>query len=126
MSTTVRIRYEQFEEMVRRGDFADTEERLELIFGEIRAMPAPDPPHEYATDTLNAWSFESLPRGTIWVRVQGSVGIPAVDSVPLPDRLWLRPLDYSKRRPLPEDVLLVIEVSDSTLSFDRGQNAKLY
>ncbi len=31
-----------------------------------------------------------------------------------------------KERPLAEDVLLVIEVSDTTLSTDRGKKAKIY
>ena len=65
MSTTVRISYDQFEEMARRGDFADAEERLELIFGEIRATPAPDPPHEYATDTIAEWSYDNAPRESV-------------------------------------------------------------
>ena len=38
----------------------------------------------------------------------------------------MRMRDYSTQRPLADDVLLLIEVSDTTLSIDRGKKAKLY
>src|SRR6185312_12250360 len=57
---------------------------------------------------------------------QGTIGIPNADSIPLPDLSWLKKQDYSRRRPLPEDVLLVVEVADSSLAKDRGRKAKLY
>ncbi len=44
----------------------------------------------------------------------------------MPDIAWMRRRDYSKQRPLAEDVLLVIEVSDSTVSRDRNKKGKLY
>ena len=34
MSTTVQTTYGDFDEMIRRGDFAETEARYELLFGE--------------------------------------------------------------------------------------------
>ena len=126
MGTTTRITYDQFEEMVRRGAFAGAEEHYELLFGEIAVLPLPEPPHEAAIDRLNEGSFEGQPRGAAWVRVQQSLGIPAFDSVPLPDVAWMRRRDYSQQRPLPKDILLLIEVSDSTLSRDRGLKARLY
>lgn len=126
MSTTTRITYDQFEEMIRRGDFEEADDRFELIRGEIELMPWPGPPHEVVVDLLNEWSFESLPRGAVWVRVQQSLGIPALDSLTLPDLAWMSRRDYSKTRPLVEDVLLLIEVADSTLSRDRNKKSALY
>ncbi|CAN5758523.1 Uma2 family endonuclease [soil metagenome] len=126
MSTKTRITYDQFDEMIRRGDFAETEDRYELLCGEIVVMPLPDPPHEYLVDELAEWSFESLPRRVVRVRVQNTLGIPELDSVTMPDVAWMRRRDYSKQRPLAEDVLLVIEVSDSSLSKDRNKKARLY
>jgi Uma2 family endonuclease len=48
--------------------------------------------------------------------------------VPQPDFAVLRlSADaYRKHVPAPADVLLLIEVSDSTLAFDRGAKAELY
>jgi Uma2 family endonuclease len=126
MSATVRTTYDEFDAMIRRGDFADTEDRFELLFGEIVVMPLPEPPHESVVDELNEWSFQSLPVGAARVRVQSTLGIPALDSVTLPDIAWMRRRDYSQQRPLAEDVLLIIEVADTTLYKDRGPKAKLY
>jgi Uma2 family endonuclease len=126
MSTTVRATYDEFDAMIRRGDFADTEDRFELLFGEIVDMPWPDLPHESVVDELNEWSFTSLSPGAARVRVQNTLGIPALDSLALPDIAWMRRRDYSQQRPLAEDVLLVIEVADTSLYKDRGTKAKLY
>jgi Uma2 family endonuclease len=46
--------------------------------------------------------------------------------MPEPDLAWAIRRDYSNRRPEPQDVLLVIEVSDSSLSYDRKTKAALY
>lgn len=126
MSTTVRVTYEQFEEMGRRGDLDGTDDRYELLFGEVCLMTQPDPPHESIVDHLTEWSFEVLPPRAAWVRVQNTFGIPVLDSLTLPDLAWMRREDYSKRRPLPADVLLVVEVSASTLSRDRNTKGKVY
>jgi Uma2 family endonuclease len=127
MSTTTRITLDQYDEMIRRGDFEPREEHnVELIYGEISPMSPINPPHDDAVDELNEWSLDSVPRQAIRVRVQGSFGIPALDSAPQPDLAWLRRHDYKTRRPTPEDVLLVIEVADSSLAKDRGLKAGLY
>jgi Uma2 family endonuclease len=126
MSSTVRTTYDEFDEMIERGDFANTDDRYELLCGEICIMPVPDPPHESVVDELNEWSFNALPAGAVRVRIQNTLGIPALDSLTMPDIAWMRRRDYSRQRPLPEDVLLVIEVSDSSLYKDRGQKGKLY
>jgi Uma2 family endonuclease len=126
MSATVRTTYDEFDEMIRRGDFADTDDRHELLFGEICLMPVPEPPHEFVVDELAEWSFTSLPPGAARVRVQSTLGIPALDSLTMPDVAWMRRRDYSQQRPLPDDVLLIIEASDSTLYKDRNQKDRLY
>src|SRR5215213_10318786 len=49
-------------------------------------------------------------------------------SEPQPDVLVLKPRNdfYKKGKPQPEDVLLVLEVSDSTLAYDRLVKVPLY
>jgi Uma2 family endonuclease len=127
MSTTTRITLGQFDEMIRRGDFTPREEHhVELLHGEISPMSPINPPHEHTVDQLTEWSFENLPRGTAWVRVQGTFGIPLLDSAPQPDLAWLQRADYSTTRPGPEDILLVIEVADTSLVKDQGVKAGLY
>jgi Uma2 family endonuclease len=60
------------------------------------------------------------------VRIQNSIGIPALTSVPEPDVAWVKRRNYMKRRPHGEDVLLLIEVAESSLRFDTGKKARLY
>jgi Uma2 family endonuclease len=49
-------------------------------------------------------------------------------SEPQPDMLVLRPrkVSYSRAHPTPEDVLLAIEVGDTTVRFDRIVEARVY
>jgi Uma2 family endonuclease len=60
------------------------------------------------------------------VRVQNSIGIPSLDSVPHPDLAWVRKGDYRRARPTSRDVLLVIEVADSSLRHDQSEKAGVY
>jgi Uma2 family endonuclease len=127
MSTSTRITVDQFDDMIAHGRFnRDCRDRLELIYGEIRPMSPIGPPHESLVDRLTEWSFRSLPAGAVWVRVQNSIGIPILDSAPEPDLVWVRRKDYWNYRPLAEDVLLVIEVADTSLAYDQGVKAGLY
>jgi Uma2 family endonuclease len=133
MSTTVRFSYDQYQEMIRLGLFDPPEEhRVELIFGKIvpvygkSPMSPINPPHDDSVDELIDWTGEVLPRGTVRVRVQGSIGIPEFASQPQPDFVWLAPRRYRTDRPKPADILLLVEVSDSTLKKDRGRKARLY
>jgi Uma2 family endonuclease len=133
MSTSVKITIEQYEAMIDRGVFEPREaHRVELIPGEIvpidpRGPTSPtDPPHEDTVDELLEWSTEQPLRTVVRVRVQGAINIPELGSQPQPDLVWMVRRNYSKRRPTPEDVLLLFEVSDTTLSKDRGEKAELY
>jgi Uma2 family endonuclease len=125
MSTTARLSIAEYERMIACGAF-DNDRRLEFIRGEIREMSPINPPHEDAIDYLNRWSIENLSRRQVRVRVQNTVGLPELESIPQPDLAWVRPGNYRHRRPTPDDVLLVIEVSDSSLRYDTGEKADLY
>lgn len=81
--------------------------------------------HEHFT-SLHFISFRFTIDEDIWVRIQNSIGIPDFDSLPEPDVAWLKKRDYSKTHPQPADVLLLIEVSDSTLNKDRDVRSRLY
>lgn len=100
--------------------------RVELIEGEIIDMAPIGSRHALVVDML----AERLIRradATLLVRVQGPVRLSR-GSEPQPDITVLeRHLDqYAKRHPAPEDVLLIIEVSDTTLRFDLETKAHLY
>ncbi|WP_295391398.1 Uma2 family endonuclease [uncultured Thiodictyon sp.] len=112
-----RISVEQFHRMIEAGCFGDGD-RLELIDGEMRDMPPIGPPHGGTTDTLTM-TFASQLVGKAIVRVQGALVLD--DGTELyPDLSVLKCRDdyYRKGNPTGDDVLLVIEVADSSLALD--------
>jgi Uma2 family endonuclease len=133
MSTGVKFTYDQYQEMIRLGLFNPPEDhKVELIYGKIvpvygkSPMSPINPPHDDTVDELIDWSREVLPKGEARIRAQGSIGIPEFESQPQPDFVWLAPHRYRTIRPSPADLLLLVEVSDSTLKRDRGEKARLY
>lgn len=127
MSTLVRLTLAEYDRMIAQGVFDETRDRrIELICGELRETCPPGPAHEDVIDVLNRWSVLNTSPDEIRVRIQNSIGIPELDSAPQPDVAWVREKSYRRGRPLPKDVLLLIEVSDSTLADDRGEKAGLY
>ncbi len=127
MSIAFQITVAEFDRLVKKGFFEQfRDRRIELIRGELRQMSPPGPSHEEAVDKLTEWSFETTDRRQVRVRVQSTIGLPELDSVPLPDLAWVRQRSYRLNRPEASDIFLVIEVSDSSLNYDRGKKAKLY
>jgi hypothetical protein len=61
------------------------------------------------------------------VRVQNPVRLSDI-SEPEPDLAVVRPRDddYADAHPIAADVFLIVEVADTTLTFDRSQKAPLY
>lgn len=127
MSTGTKTTIADFDRMAERGDFNPVEEnRVELIRGEIREMSPIYPPHEFTLDQFLDWSIDVCDRKQVLLRVQESLGLPELESVPLPDLAWVRRIDYRRVRPTVADLLLLVEVSESSLRFDRGKKARLY
>jgi Uma2 family endonuclease len=127
MSTDLRITSEQYDLMVRSGAFdGEHRQRVELIRGEILPMSPIGALHEVLVDRLAEWSFLQTPRDKVWVRVQNSIGLAELESVPEPDIAWVARKDYSARRPQGEDVFLVVEAADTSLRYDLGAKAGLY
>jgi len=102
------------------------EKRFELIRGEILEMPNPKPPHSGRVNRLTHL-FTSRLGDSIVLSVQNPSSIDNM-SEPVPDVSLLKPRSdfYTERHPLPEDVLLVIEISYTTFRFDTKIKAPLY
>ena len=127
MSTALQISIAEYDRLTKKGFFEQLRHRrVELIRGEMRQMSPPGPRHEEVVDALSEWSHEQVDRTSVRVRVQSSIGLPDFDSVPLPDIAWVLRKTYRKARPEGSDLFLVIEVSDSSLNYDRGTKAKLF
>ena len=102
------------------------QERVELINGEVVAMSPIGNPHMACVDRANAIFVLSL-KGRALVSIQSAVQLD-IYAMPQPDVLLLKPSpDYYKtRRRLTDDVLLVIEVADLSLDYDREVKRALY
>jgi Uma2 family endonuclease len=124
MSTVARFTLEEYDRLVESGAFA--RRRLELIRGEIREMSPIGPEHEDVVDQLTDWSTGERVKKKARLRVQNSIGLPGLDAAPQPDIVWVEPGRYRRGRPTASDVLLVIEVADSSsLDCDRGDKREL-
>ena len=103
------------------------EERVELLAGEIFTMATMGNRHIFCLRWLNKALVQSV-GDTAVVDVQMPVLLDNT-SEPMPDFAILRWRDDRYResaKPGPDDVLLVIEVSDTTVRFDRHHKAPLY
>jgi Uma2 family endonuclease len=101
--------------------------RLELIRGDIVFREPIGAYHAGTVDRLNRLWTSRLGERAI-VRVQNPVQFRREDSELQPDVMLLRPRDdfYTGRHPEAADVLLLIEVADTTLRLDRRVKLPLY
>lgn len=102
------------------------DERLELIEGEVYVKVSPqDDPHAWHI-ALAAEAFRDAFGAGFHVREEKPLVLPD-QTEPEPDIVVVRgPLRASRRHPTPQEAVLVMEVSDSTLEFDQGRKAALY
>lgn len=117
---------ESFFRAVDRGAF-ENPEHLELLDGEvIERVTAQGIPHFAAIRLVANILPEVLP-SPCEVRQQGRWTLSVRDYVE-PDVLFARGTfrDYLDRDPNPDEVLLVVEVSDTTLRYDRTRKAPKY
>lgn len=114
---------DEYEQMVEKG-ILRRDERVELIDGEIIEMSPIGDPHASCVANLNQELVLRVDRRAV-VWPQGPVRIPKW-SMPQPDIALLRLRTYRTAGPEPADVMLVVEVSDTTLRFDRTRKLRLY
>ncbi len=100
--------------------------RLELIEGEILEMAPIGFNHSGHLNRINKLFAKLMPDDII-SSVQNPLQLGDF-SEPEPDFMLLKPNDdfYSSRHPTADDVLLLIEVADSSLCFDQNQKLRLY
>jgi len=116
---------DDYHAMARAGILGE-DDRVELIEGEIVVMSPVGSRHAACVDILAELLIRAADHRTA-IRVQSPVRLD--DSTePEPDVTVLVRRDdaYSERLPRPKDVLLAIEVSDTTLDYDRRVKAQLY
>ena len=102
------------------------QDRVELLDGDIVLMAPIGNRHAFCVDWLNRFWVLALAERAI-VRIQNPVRLND-SSEPEPDIALLGWRDdfYVSGHPGPQSVLLLIEVADSTVDFDRNQKLLLY
>ena len=115
---------DDYHRMAEAGILTD-DDRVELIEGELVAMAPIGSEHIAASNVLNRMLVVAVgERGVV------SVGNPVRLnrlSEPQPDFAVLRPRDdYKTMLPRPEDTMLAVEVSNTSLAYDRNIKLALY
>ena len=102
------------------------DDRLELLEGEIVRMSPIGSRHAACVDRLNALFAARLGKRAI-VRVQNPIVINR-RTEPQPDLSILKPRAdfYAAKHPEPGDILLVVEVVDTSAGYDRTTKLPLY
>jgi Uma2 family endonuclease len=115
----------EYQRMIDEGYFAG-DEAYELIEGLIVHKMARDPIHDACLANASRVLAALLPSIGWHFRVQSAV--VGVDSQPEPDLALARGVefDYLTRHPDHDDVPLVIEVANSSLSDDRAWKSRVY
>jgi Uma2 family endonuclease len=126
--TVVRRRF-TIDEYHRMGELGilGCDERLELIAGHIVVREPIGSRHAGTVDRLTRFCTARLGERAI-VRVQNPVVLPHEASEVQPDLMLLapRPDFYTAAHPTPGDVLLLIEVADTSVLLDRRVKLPLY
>lgn len=102
------------------------DDRVELIEGEVIKMSPIGKLHASCVNRINTIFGQLVGRKAI-VSVQNPIRIDDF-SEPQPDIALLKPRDdfYASRHPGPQDVLLIVEVADTSSAFDRSVKVPLY
>jgi Uma2 family endonuclease len=122
--TLYRLSVAQYDAMVEHGILTENDP-VELIRGLLVQKMSQKSPHRIGIGKVLRVLVRILPTG--WHdQVQSPISLP--DSAPEPDHAVVRgrPEDYPTSHASARDVALLVEVSDTTLAFDRGEKKALY
>jgi hypothetical protein len=119
-----RFTVEQYERLGASG-ILKPGDRVELLEGWIVEKKTQNPPHAVTLDNTADALRPVLPTG--W-RTREQKPIKTWKSMPEPEVAVVRGPNkrYARRHPVPADIALVVEVSDSTLDEDRGPKQLVY
>jgi Uma2 family endonuclease len=123
--TPKRFTLDEYHRLIKLG-FLTEEHRIELIRGELIQITAKGTPHTVCSSIL-CRLLDRILGDKVVIRGQDPITISS-NSEPEPDIVLARGKDedYLPHHPYPEDILLVVEISDSTLIYDQTTKLKLY
>lgn len=125
IATAKRFTIAEYHRLTELGFFGE-DDRIELIKGQLIHMAAKGTAHSVCETRLERELFKLLgERATL--RGQQPIILPD-DSEPEPDRAIVqnRPDDYLSSHPTTADILLLIEIADSSLNYDKQVKLPLY
>lgn len=125
IATAKRFTIAEYHRLTELGFFGE-DDRIELIEGQLIHRAAKGTAHSVCETRLERELFKLLgERATL--RGQQPIILPD-DSEPEPDRAIVqnRPDDYLSSHPTTADILLLIEIADSSLSYDKQVKLPLY
>lgn len=124
--TAKRFSLDEYHQLAKLGFFQKEKNRVELIRGEIVHMAAKGVAHEVCITRLCRELLKQL-SDTATIRCQSPILLP-IHSEPEPDFVIVRNHmdDYMDGHPKPEDILVLIEVSDSSIAYDQSTKLSLY
>ena len=114
---------EEYHQMARSG-LLDETDRVELIEGELIDMAPIGSKHAFRVDSV-ARALQLAAGKDFLVRVQNPI-LLGEHSEPQPDIAVVKDKNYAESHPSADDVLLIVEVSDTTLAYDRDVKLSLY
>ena len=101
------------------------DERVELLAGEIITMAAVGSRHAFCVDEFSEKLAPSALSGRAKIRIQNPIRLDH-ENHPQPDIAVVHRRNYADEHPGPEDVMLLIEVADSSVGFDRRHKLPMY
>jgi Uma2 family endonuclease len=118
------ITVDEYEQMVKAGVFRE-DDRLELIEGDLVKMSPIGAAHAGYVKRLNRLLSQQV-SGNALIAIQDPVRL--IRSEPEPDIALLRPRadDYIDSLPQAADIVLVVEVADTSVDYDRQVKLPLY
>lgn len=119
-----RLNVEQYHQMIRSG-ILTKDHPVELLEGLLVTKMPKNPQHRAATKLVQQALEAVVPAGCY---VDSQEPVTMASSEPEPDVVVVRgnTRDYLNRHPGPQDLLLVVEVSDTTLDYDRTVKKSIY
>lgn len=121
-----RLKLTEYHWLIEHGFFHE-DERVELIRGVLHQMSPEGPRHAAVIDRLHDHFFSKLGERA-QVRAQHPISLPESGSEPEPDLVLAKKREdyYSSRHPVPEEVILVVEVAASSLEEDQRVKVPIY
>lgn len=107
------------------GFFRD--ERVELIGGQVIEMSPEGPRHAAVTEVVRRALATIFPPDRYYIRTEKPLALGEWDE-PAPDVTVVEgePVAYMGEHPTAGQALVVVEISDTTLAYDRGHKADVY